>query len=92
MPRLMNSDSMKSHDGFRRSRCEKRVSGRIMLQVSMIHAAHAHWPKTRFQKYSCSNRLPLIHATWNSVRYARPTTIDVNRHILAAASRSFRVT
>ena len=38
-------------------------SGSTMLQMSMIHAAHAHWPKTRFQKYSCSTGLPLIHAT-----------------------------
>ena len=35
---------------FRRSFCEKSDSGRTQLQMSMIHAAHAHWPKTRFQK------------------------------------------
>ena len=58
----------------------------------MIHAAHAHWPKTRFQKYSCSTLFPDIQATWNSVRYASPTTIDVNRQSFAAASRWLMVT
>src|ERR1041385_7611732 len=57
----------------------------------MIHAAHAHCPNTRFQKYSCSTRLPLIHATWNSVKYARPTTDNVNKQSFAAASRSLSV-
>ena len=64
----MKIERMKSHVGLRRAFCEKSESGRIMLQMSMIQAAHAHWPKTRFQKYSCSNGLPLIQATWNSVR------------------------
>ena len=50
MPMLMNSDRMNSQVGLRRSFCEKSDSGRIMLQVSMIHAAHHHWPNTRFQK------------------------------------------
>src|SRR5437764_1286093 len=66
MPRLMNNERMKSQEGLRRSRWEKSESGSTILQISMIHAAQAHWPKTRFQKYSCSNLLPLIHATWNS--------------------------
>src|SRR3954465_5100474 len=91
IPRLMNSERMKSHVVLRRSFCEKSESGRTMLQMSMIHAAHAHWPNTRFQKYSCSNGLPLIHATWNSVREARPTTQDVNRQSFDAASMSFSV-
>src|SRR5919109_1193787 len=42
IPRLMNRLRMKSHVVFRRNRCEKSVSGKIMLQVSMIHAAHHH--------------------------------------------------
>ena len=50
MPRLMNSDRMKSHVGLRRSFCEKSDSGSTQLQMSMIHAAHHHWPNTRFQK------------------------------------------
>src|SRR5688572_16981667 len=87
IPRLMKRLRMKSHVVLRRMRCEKSVSGRIMLQVSMIHAAHHHWPKTRFMKYSCSTLLPLYHATQNSVMYARPTTSDVKRHNFAAASR-----
>src|SRR5215216_3292728 len=92
MPRLMNSDRMNSHVVLRRSFCEKSESGRTMLQISMIHAAHAHCPNTRFQKYSCSTLLPDIQATWNSVRYASPTTDDVNRQSFAAASRSLMVT
>jgi hypothetical protein len=50
MPRLMNSERMNSHVGLRRSCWLQSDSGRTMLQMSMIHAAHAHWPKTRFQK------------------------------------------
>src|SRR5215217_647891 len=49
MPRLMNSDRMNSHVVLRRSFCENSDSGSTMLQMSMIHAAHAHWPNTRFQ-------------------------------------------
>ena len=60
IPRLMKIERMNSQVGLRRSFCEKSDSGRIMLQVSMIHAAHHHCPNTRFQKYSCSNLLPLI--------------------------------
>jgi hypothetical protein len=63
-----------------------------MLHVSMIHAAHHHWPKTRFMKYACSLSLPLYHAMKNSVRYAQPTTSDVKRQSLAAASRWLSVT
>ena len=54
MPRLMNSERMNSQVGLRRSLCENSDSGRIMLQVSMIHAAHHHWPNTRFHQYCCS--------------------------------------
>jgi hypothetical protein len=39
-------EMMNSQLGFRRSFCEKSVRGKIMLQVSMIHAAHHHCPKT----------------------------------------------
>src|SRR6187200_873473 len=42
IPRLIRMERMKSQEGFRRSRCEKSESGKIMLQVSMIHAAHHH--------------------------------------------------
>src|SRR3954468_15286451 len=91
IPRLMNSDRMKSQVVLRRSFCDHRDIGRTMLQMSMIHAAQAHWPNTRFQKYSCSKGLPLIQATWNSVRYARPTTHEVKRHSFEAASRSLSV-
>src|SRR3954468_12840287 len=62
IPRLMNSERIHSHVVFRRSFCEKSESGSTQLQISMIQAAHAHCPKTRFQKYSCSYVLPLIHA------------------------------
>src|SRR5687767_10272098 len=92
IPRLMNRLRMNSQVVFRRRRCENSVSGRIMLQVSMIHAAHHHWPNTRFMKYSCSTLLPLNQATQNSVMYARPTTSDVNRQSFAAASRWLIVT
>src|SRR6187549_2945506 len=92
IPRLMKIDRMNSQVVFRRSFCEKSESGSTMLQISMIHADHAHCPNTRFQKYSCSTLFPDIQATWNSVRYARPTTIDVKRQSFAAASRSLIVT
>src|SRR3954464_7367600 len=91
IPMLMKIERMNSHVVLRRSFCEKSESGRTMLQMSMIHAAHHHWPNTRFQKYSCSTALPDIQATWNSVRYARPTTIDVKRQSFAAASMSLIV-
>src|SRR3954468_10683713 len=91
IPMLTKIEKTNSHWVLRRSFCEKSDSGSTMLQISMIHAAQAHCPNTRFQKYSCSNMLPLIQATWNSVRYARPTTQDVNRHSFAAASMSLSV-
>jgi hypothetical protein len=50
IPMLMKIERMKSQVGLRRSFCEKSDSGKIMLHVSMIHAAHHHSPKTRFQK------------------------------------------
>jgi hypothetical protein len=50
MPRLMNSERMNSHSGLRRSFCDQSDIGSTMLQINMIHAAHAHWPNTRFQK------------------------------------------
>src|SRR6478672_9132581 len=53
MPRLMKIESVKRNVVLRRSRWEKRSSGRIALHVSMIHAAHHHCPNTRFQKYDC---------------------------------------
>src|SRR6185503_13192748 len=87
IPRLIRMERMKSHVGLRRNFCEKSDSGKIMLHVSMIHAAHHHCPKTRFQKYACSNSLALYQATQNSIRYAQPTTSDVKRQSLAAASR-----
>ncbi len=92
MPRLMNIDRMNSHVVFRRSRCENSDIGSSMLHVSMIHAAHHHWPNTRFMKYCCSTALPLNHAIQNSVRYAQPTTMDVKRQSFAAASRWLIVT
>src|SRR6476659_1015641 len=92
MPRLMKIESVKRNVVLRRSRCEKSSMGRIALHVSMIHAAHHHWPKTRFQKYDCSTSLPLYHAMKNSVRYAHPTTSDVKRQSFAAASSTFSVT
>src|SRR5688500_19483 len=92
IPMLIRMERMKSHVGLRRSFCEKSDSGKIMLQLSMIHAAHHHWPKTRFQKYACSNSFALYQATQNSIRYAHPTTIDVNSASLAAASRWLIVT
>ena len=92
IPRLMKSDRIQSQDVLRRSFCENSDSGRIMLQVSMIQAAHHHWPNTRFQKYSCSTGTPPYQAMKNSTRYAHPTTIDVNNVSLAPASRMFSVT
>ncbi len=62
-----------------------------MLQVSMIHAAHHHWPKTRFQKYACSYWLPLYQATQNSIRYALPTTSDVNSVIAWPRRRAWLI-
>src|SRR5258708_38620012 len=79
MPRLMNSDKMNNQVVLRRSFCENSDSGRTILQMIMIHAAQAHWPKTRVQKYSCSARLPLHHATWNSGGDASPTTLQGKR-------------
>ncbi len=62
MPMLMNSDRMNSHVGLRRSFCENSDSGSTQLQVSMIHAAHAHWPNARCHQYSCSKLVPAIPA------------------------------
>src|SRR5688572_1270512 len=42
IPSEMKRLRMKSQVVLRRIRCENSVSGRIMLQVSMIHAAHHH--------------------------------------------------
>src|ERR1700722_14165924 len=92
MPRLINSERIKSQVVFRRSFCENSDSGSTQLQINMIHAAHHHSPKTRFQKYCVSTGLPPTHAMKNSLRYAHPTTIDVNKQSLAPASRSFSVT
>ena len=50
IPMLMKIERMNSQVGLRRSFCENSDSGSIMLQMSMIHAAQAHWPNTRFQK------------------------------------------
>src|SRR5689334_21396472 len=50
IPRLMNNERMNSQVVLRRSFCESSDSGSTQLQISMIHAAHAHWPNTRFQK------------------------------------------
>src|SRR5688572_1726541 len=68
IPMLIRIERMNSQDGFRRSFCEKSDSGKIMLQVIMIHAAHHHCPNTRFQKYDCSNSLALYQAVQNSIR------------------------
>jgi hypothetical protein len=43
------------------------VSGSTQLQVSMTHAAHHHWPNTRFHQYDCSMELPPIQPMKNSV-------------------------
>ncbi len=40
--KVHNSEKMNSQVGLRRRLCEKSDSGRIMLHVSMIHAAHHH--------------------------------------------------
>src|SRR5918999_1058313 len=50
IPRLMKIERIQSHAGFLRSLWEKSERGKTMLQMIMIHAAHAHCPKTRFQK------------------------------------------
>src|SRR5215469_18822739 len=92
MPRLMKIDRIQSHTVFRRAFCENNESGITQLHRSMIQAAHHHCPKTRFDQNSCSTGLPEYHPTKNSVRYAQPTTSDVNRHSFAPASRSFSVT
>ncbi len=63
MPRLMNSDRMNSHVVLRRRFCEKSDNGRTALQISMIHAAHHHCPKTRFHQYSFSIGLPEYQPT-----------------------------
>ncbi len=88
----MNSERIQSQVGLRRSACEKSESGRIMLHVSMIHAAHHHWPNTRFHQYCCSTGTAPYQPMKNSTRYAQPTTIDVNRQSFAPASRWFSVT
>src|SRR5215207_9564281 len=87
MPRLMKMERMNSQVGLRRSFCDQSDMGSAMLQRSMIHAAQYHWSNTRFQKNSCSARMPLYQATRNSMRYAHPTTIDVNSTTFAVASR-----
>src|SRR4051812_9342858 len=92
IPRLMKMLRMNSQPGLRRSFCENSDSGKITLHVSMIHAAHHHCPNTRFQKYICSYWLAEYHATQNSMRYAHPTTMLVNRQSFAAASRWLTVT
>src|SRR5687767_4228204 len=92
MPRLMKMLRMNNQPGFRRSFCENSDSGKIMLQVNMIHAAHHHCPKTRLMKYFCSNAFPEYHATQNSMRYADPTMRLVVRQSFAAASRWLMVT
>src|SRR5664279_1498576 len=92
IPRLMKIESVKRNVVLRRSFCEKSRSGSTMLHVSMIQAAHHHWPKTLFMKYACSFSLPPYQAMKNSVRYAQPTTSDVKRQSFAAASRWLSVT
>src|SRR6185437_8153220 len=87
MPRLMNKDSVNSHVVLRRSFCQKSESGRMVLQVSMIHAAHHHWPNTRLYQNECSISLPPYQPMKNSVMYAVATTSAVNKQSFAAASR-----
>ncbi len=60
IPRLMKIERVNSHVVLRRSFWEKSSSGRTMLHVSMIQAAHHHWPNTRFMKYVLLDLAPAV--------------------------------
>src|SRR5581483_67073 len=91
MPRLMNSERKKSQLVLRRNFCDQSDIGMTQLHRIMIHAPHHHCPKTRFHQNSCSIELPPTQPMKNSLRYAMDTTIAVNRHSFAPASRSLIV-